>query len=356
MPEDVMEPLKEVLLSGFIGQGSKVNEFENALAEKLGTKNVLTVNSGTSGLHLALRLAGVGYGDEVITTALTCTATNWPILANGAIPIWADIDKDTGNIDWRSIESLITNKTKAIMVVHWGGYPVDLDEIMDIAKKYNLKVIADCAHGFGSTYKNKPVGTVADFGIYSFQAIKHMTTVDGGLLVVKDNDDYERGKLLRWYGIDRDGKRADFRCESDILEWGYKFHMNDIAATIGLVQLKYVNKTIEKHRENAKFYNEKLSDVPGITLLSEKIDRQSSYWIYTLKVENRDSFMTKMLESGIATSRVHERNDKHTCVAVYQKELPILDEFVKKMICIPVGWWVTEEDRNYIVDIIKRGW
>ncbi len=356
MPESVMEPLRETLMSGYIGQGPKVDQFEHALSERLHTPYTVTVNSATSGLQLALRLADVGPGDEVITTALTCTATNWPILAQGAIPVWADVDEQTANINPLSIEQLITNKTKAIMVVHWGGYPCDMEAIWSIAKKHNLKVIEDAAHAFGSTYRGVPVGTQSDFGVFSFQAIKHMTTVDGGLVVTKSEADYKRAKLLRWYGIDRETPRADFRCENDVLEWGLKYHMNDVAATIGIEQLKYIDGNIAKHKENAAFYNQQLAGVPGLALLAEEPDRESVYWIYTIKVRERERFIATMKERGIMASRVHERNDKHTTVAAYKRPLPELDKFITEMVCIPVGWWVTPEDREYIVASIKQGW
>lgn len=356
MPETVLEPLKATLFSGFIGQGPKVDEFEKALAARLKSPHMVTVNNATSGLQLALRLAGVGLGDEVITTPLTCTATNWPILAQGAIPVWADIDEQTANIDPKSIEPLITKKTKAIMVVHWGGYPVDLKEVWEIAKKHNLKVIEDAAHAFGATYQGAHVGTQSDFGVFSFQAIKHMTTVDGGLLVVKNEGDYKRAKLLRWYGIDRETPRADFRCENDVAEWGYKFHMNDVAATIGLEQLKYVDSTIAKNQANAQFYKQQLQNVKGVILLEEKPDRQSVYWLFTIKVKERDKFIAAMKERGIMVSRVHERNDKHTTVAAFKRPLPKLENFIKEMVCIPVGWWLTPEDREYVVNCIKQGW
>ena len=351
-----MEPLKATLLSGFIGQGPRVEEFEKALSARLETPHTVAVNSATSGLQLALRLAGVGEGDEVITTPLTCTATNWPILAQGAIPIWADVDETTANMDPNTIEPLLTPRTKAIMVVHWGGYPADLDDIWAIARKHRLKVIEDAAHAFGSTYKGNPVGTKSDFGVFSFQAIKHMTTVDGGLLVSANNADYRRGRLLRWYGIDRSAPREDFRCEADIAEWGWKFHMNDVAATIGLEQLKYVDTNIAKHQDNAAFYNRALHNVPGVTLLDLKADRRSASWIYTMKVRDRDRFILAMKERGIMTSRVHERNDKHSTVAAYKRPLPQLDRFITEMVCIPVGWWLSENDRQYIVDSIRNGW
>ncbi len=356
MPPSVMGPLRETLLSGFIGQGSKVEEFEGLLRKFLRSKNVLSLNSGTSALTLALRLAGIKEGDEVISTALTCTATNWPVLALGGKLVWADINPKTANIDPVSIEAAVTPKTKAILVVHWGGYPCDMDEIHAIAKKHNLKVIEDGAHAFGSTYHGKMAGTQSDFGTFSFQAIKHMTTVDGGLLICKNTEDYKSGKLLRWYGIDREGKRKDFRCEEDILDWGYKFHMNDVSAVIGIEQMKFIENTLGRHRENAAFYRKALNGVPGVELLDEKTDRSSSYWLFTIKVQNRDGFMKKMTDAGIMVSRVHERNDKHTCTQPFRRELPQLDQFVKSMICIPVGWWVTKDDCAYIVDQIKKGW
>ncbi len=351
-----MEPLKRTLLSGYIGQGPRVEEFENALSERLEAPHALTVNSATSGLQLALRLSGVGQGNEVITSALTCTATNWAILAQGAIPVWADIDERTANIDPGTIEELITPRTKAVMVVHWGGYPADLDEIWSVAGKHRLKVIEDAAHAFGSTYRGRHVGTRSDFGVFSFQAIKHLTTVDGGLLVSRDAADCARGKLLRWYGIDRDADRADFRCEGDVSEWGWKFHMNDVAATIGLEQLKHVDSIIARHRDNAAFYTRELSGISGVTQLDLKSDRASASWLYTIKVNARDKFMAAMKERGIMTSRVHERNDKHSTVAAYKRPLPHLDRFITEMVCIPVGWWVGEEDRQYIVDCMKAGW
>lgn len=173
MPESVIEPLKATLFSGYIGQGPRVDEFEQALADYIGNPFILTLNNGTAGLHLALRLIGLEQRDEVVTTPLTCTATNWPILANGGIPVWADINSKTGNIDPKSVAKRISNKTKAIIVVDWGGYPCDLDELKKISLAPDGKkipIIEDASHGFGSIYKNTKIGNIADFTVFSFQA------------------------------------------------------------------------------------------------------------------------------------------------------------------------------------------
>lgn len=383
MSPDVIEPLNKVLMSGFIGQGPKVEEFEKALKNYFTNYLLLTVNAATSAEHLALRLLknqkmgmfasgdafydfkwpGINDGDEVLTTPLTCTATNWPILANNLKIKWVDVDPNTCNMDLDDLARKITHKTKAIMVVHWGGYPVDLDKLRAIQEKardvvgFKPAVIEDCAHAFGSTYKNKKLGNHGNICTFSFQAIKHLTAGDGGLLIVPHKELYDRGKLLRWFGIDRETNSKDFRCEDDIPEWGYKFHMNDINATIGLHNFAHVeDEVIKKHIDNANYYNENLKGVSGVTLLENKSDRQSAYWIYTMKVERRDDFMKYMKDCNIMVSRVHERNDKHSCVREFKSMLPNLEQVVQEMICIPNGWWITPEQREYIVDCIKKGW
>ena len=717
MDKSVNKPLLETIHSGWIGQGKKVEEFEKMLAKRFDDPRVLTLSAGTHGLHLALHLAGIQRGDEVITTALTCTASNWPISYCGADMVWADIKADDLNIDYRSVHERITKYTKAIICVHWGGYPADLQELETIANEYNLFLIEDAAHAFGTTYKETKIGDCkySDYVMMSFQAIKHLTCVDGGALFAKSNDDYAQGKLLRWYGIDREGPRTDFRClhpqtkiklphnqssksivnifknkfkgpilsvkdnkiiknqivdwhksplgnryflkistdgstptrksivtndhkiltsagykradelkngdliatpypdlseiqksivigsilgdatltkkgpqskravlyenhsmiqkeyielkakslsglginviyrkpdrlakhpngqivyhthslpilskyrnifypngkkiiprelveknlnnlilaiwimddgrtqvanqkegivpyaelalnayEKDDVEWlsyffikngydctlknfsgwriffskkgtaklmenissyvlpsmrykvahrkmpkfdeklwgdgkspvyydkaliepytgknyshvyclsmdngspnflttsavvhnceqdveeiGWKYHMNDVCATIGMANFKSAERNVNLARENAAYYRKELTDIDGITLLQNAEDRQSSYWLFTILVENRNEFFRMMGEKGISVSRVHERNDRHTCVKQFKRELPVLDSIIDKMCCLPVGWWVNHEDRAYIAETIKSGW
>ena len=354
MPESVIAPLTATLLSGYIGQGPRVDEFEKELAVWFGNQNTLALNSGTSALQLALRLADVGFGDEVISTAMTCTATNVPILAMGARIVWADIDPATGNIDPLDVERKITSKTKAIMAVHWGGYPCELDELNRLGHKYGVKIIEDAAHAFGASYHGRPIGSHSDFVCFSFQAIKHLTTVDGGALVCKDGESYKRGKLLRWYGIDRESERKDFRCEEDVKEYGYKFHMNDVTATIGLEQLKHVSEVLRQHRENALYYRERLKGLPKLKLLSYQSDREGSYWLFTVRVQDRLHFMQEMQNAGIVVSQVHARNDTHTMFSEFQRVLPGVDQFTEEQVSIPVGWWLTAEQREYIAEVITR--
>lgn len=352
MSSKVMKPLKEVLYSGFVAQGPKVDEFEKQLSIFLDNPYVVTLNSGTTALHLALDLLEVGSGDEVITTPMTCTATNWPILAHNAKIVWADINPDTGNIDPKNIAKMITHKTKAIIAVDWGGYPCDIDSIRKIAK--GIPVIEDAAQSFGALYKGKKVGNAADITCFSFQAIKHLTTVDGGALTVRKKSYYRKAILKRYFGIDRTKRSKDYRIEKDIYDWGYKFHMNDVNATIGLANFKHTEDILKKHRENAWYYITKLKHVPFIQLMQEDKNCLSSYWLFTMKVPNVEKFSDYMKSHNVMASRVHRRNDTHPVTRPFKRHLPNVDKFTKHMVCIPVGWWVTKKDRKYIVDIIKK--
>ena len=382
MAPTAADEVAKILNSGYIGQGPKVDEFENQLKKYFNHDYVQTLNSGTSVLHMALhmlkkpagykdifdgmaatyRWPGLQPGDEVLATAMTCTASNWPILANGLKIKWVDIDPTTLNMDLDDLERKITPSTKVIMLVHWGGYPNDLDRIKKIQEKayrlYGFKpaVIEDGAHSFGSKYKGKYIGTHGNLTMFSLQAIKHITSVDGGLLLSPYKELHDRGKLIRWYGIDRDGDRKDFRCEADIEEWGYKFHMNDVNATVGIENLKHADNIIKSHKNNALFYDTKLDNTPGVTLLERHFGHESSFWIYSLLVDDRDGFYRWMDECKIAVSQVHERNDKHTTVKEFRTPLPTLDKTIGKIVSIPVGWWVTNEEREYIADCIKKGW
>lgn len=366
MADDVMDDLSGVLASGYIGQGPKVEEFEHLLEDFIGNPCCNTTNAGTSALHLALHMLKserdcLSGRCEVLTTPLTCTATNFPIRANGLDIKWVDVDPNTCNMDMKDLRRKISPHTLAIIVVHWGGYPCDLTELKDIQDEcenlygFRPKVIEDCAHAFGASYKGKMLGNHGNICMFSFQAIKHLTCGDGGLLVTPTYELHRKAKLLRWYGLDRE-KSPDMRCEQNVKEWGYKMHMNDINATIGIKNFAHVKDILSRHQENGSFYNTALRGIPGVRLLENAHDRESTYWIYTLRVDNRDGFVKKLKEAGIAASRVHDRNDKHECIKEYRSILPGTDEVCSDMICIPSGWWISEEERGFIADTIRKGW
>jgi len=350
--ETLMPKLQEVLYSGYIAEGEVVLEFERKLSELLGNPYCVTVNSGTAALHIALMLIGAGSNDEVISTALTAEPTNTTIALTGAKVVFADVDMNTGLISPESIEKKITSKTKAILIVHYAGMVCDMDNINKISQKYNIPIVEDAAHAFLSKYDNKYIGSNSPYTCFSFQAIKHMTTVDGGLLLLKNEDEYKRARKLRWFGLDKTVPRL----ENNITEAGYKYHMNNVNATIGLAQLEDLDKNVFKYIENGKYYDENLRDIKGLTLLPYYENTEPSYWLYTIMVERRDEFIKKMEENGILASPLHLRNDRHSVFHSEEIETPNLDIFYESFVHIPCGWWLTDEDRERIVDTIRKGW
>lgn len=352
-PEEAMMPaIKEILYSGYIAEGEKVYEFESVFGDYIQNPNVLSVNSGTAALHIALMLIGVGPGDEVISTALTAEPTNVVIKLTGAKVVWADVDVRTGLISPESIRAKITDKTKAIMVVHYAGMVCNMDEINKISSETGIPVIEDTAHAMGSGYGGKPVGSNSAYTCFSLQAIKHLTTVDGGFLALKDPERLSDGRKLRWFGLDKKLPRL----QNDIKFPGYKYHMNNVNATIGLVQMKYIDRVIARHKENGRYFDENLKGIAGVTLLPYYAHTEPSYWLYTMKVENRPDFIKMMAENGIMASELHLRNDRHSIFSESKCELPALDEFYSTFVHIPCGWWLTDEEREKIVDLIKKGW
>ena len=353
--EIMMSEIQRVLYSGYIASGKEVDDLENILKAYIGSENFFCLSSGTAALHIALILAGVQNGDEVISTAMTAEPTNTTIALTGAKIVWADVDPKTGLIDPSDIENKITKKTKAIMVVHYAGMVCDMDKINNISQKYNIPVIEDAAHAFGAGYNGKKVGCNSKYTCFSFQAIKLMTTVDGGGLIVNNatEEELERVRRLRWFGLDKKTSRL----ANDIKEAGYKYTMNNINAVIGKVQMEEFSTVLSKHISNGQFYDEKLKDIPGIQLVPYYEKTEPAYWLYTLRVEDRrEDFIKKLNEEGIEASQLHHRSDTHSVFSDSKCELKGLDDFYSHFVHIPCGWWVTDDDRQRIINVIKCGW
>lgn len=351
-PEDLMPRLEEIIYSGYIAEGEANALFESKLTELFKNPYCLTLNSGTAALHIALTMLGINEDHEVISTPLTAEPTNTTIALTGAKVVFADVEIETGLISPESIESKITEKTKAIMVVHYAGMVCDMDKINAISEKYNIPVIEDAAHAFLAQYQGKYVGNNAKFTCFSFQAIKHLTTIDGGLLCLNNEADYLRAKKLRWFGLDKKVPRL----ESDITEAGFKYHMNNVNATVGLVQLEHLEQNVMKYIENGQFFDEHLKFTKGVTLIPYHKNTKPSYWLYTMKVEKRADFIDMMAKNGMAASPLHLRNDRHSVFNAKNLNLPNLDSFYEDFVHIPCGWWMSNEDRFKIVELIKKGW
>lgn len=357
IPRNAAAVVAEVLNSRWIGQGPKVEEFENKLQSKFTyPATCLAVGSGTDALHLAFLLAGVEKDDEVITPVFTCTATNIPLLYIGAKIVFADVD-DNLNIDVNHVEQLITPKTKAIVCVHYGGLPCDMDKLWELGKKHNIAIIEDAAHGLGAKYKGQYIGSQSDFTMFSFQAIKHITTGDGGMLVVKDEALVEKAKRIRWFGIDRCSKQKGV-WENDITEIGYKYQMTDIAASLGIAGLDEFDEHLAHRQKLYRLYCELLKDANGIRVIgAEYSDREHAAWLLTAEVDRRIDFVTHLRRNKIESAQVHYRNDRYSIFGKrVEGKYPKMDAIEDRYIVLPLHAKVTEADVKYIAEVIKMGW
>lgn len=352
MSPEATEAVGKVLDSGYVGQGDIVDKFEENLQERLNTISLpITTNSCTSAITLALMLIGVGPGDEVISTSMTCTATNTPVILAGAKLVWADVSPLTGNIDPESIRRLINNKTKAIICVDWTGRPPVMAAIRKVAR--GVPIIRDAAH---NPYANT---AGADYTCFSFGPIKHLTSGDGGALVIGSDrgDDARRARLLRWYGLDRTATK-DFRCGQVISEAGGKFHMNDISAMIGCVNLVRLPVTVARHRAHADRLHRFILQLAPRHLTVAPFSRESAYWVFPVTVHGgkRDAFMKHMNKHGVMSNRVHARNDTHPGLGnTDASQIPHTVAFDEIQANIPCGWWMSPRDLQR-VEAALRSW
>jgi dTDP-4-amino-4,6-dideoxygalactose transaminase len=333
----------------WIGQGELVDEFEQQFAKKFNLSHCLMTNSGTSALWLAYDLVGLKEGDEVISTVLTCTATHIPLLYRKVKIKFADIQSDTLTIDPIDVEKKITKKTKAIIGVTLGGIPLD-DRIFKIGKKYKIPVIVDSCQSIG--YDK------GDYIVYSFQAIKQITTGDGGMLVCRNKKDYKRAKLLRWFGIDREQKaRKNWQAWQgrtmtfDIQELGYKFQPHNISAMLGLVGLGDFDKVIQERKYLTEIYKWQLRDIPEITLLN---DRETTCWLFGILINDRDKLAKYLEDRGIGTNVVHVRNDAFEIFKKFKTHCPNMDEVYLKYLYLPLHNKLKAKDIMEICRAIKE--
>ena len=348
----------ETLRSTYVSEGKLVREFEQKLSQKAGLTNPVALNSGTSALHMALILAGAGHGDEVIIPAQTFIATGMAVLYQNAAPVFADIQSDTGNIDPESVREKITSRTKAIIAVHWGGYPADMDEINSIAKEQNIAIIEDAAHALGAVYKGKPIGTVSRFTCFSFQAIKHLTTGDGGALSCLNKSDELQARRRRWFDIDRENSKPSIlgEREYDAANTGYKYHMNDLAAAVGLGNLEDFESNLNRGRKTADKYISEFKNIDGLTLLNYKNDCKSAYWLFTMLVERREDFIKALASRGVPASVVHLRIDKNSVFGGLRKDLQNMDKFNEKQVAVPIHAGLTDDDIDLVINSVTAGW
>jgi perosamine synthetase len=357
-----LNSLKESFKKGWIGLGPKTKEFEDKFGAFVGAPHAVALNSATSALHLALSLFNIK-GKEVITTPMTFVSTNHAILYEGGIPVFCDIEPDTLNIDADKIEALITPKTAGIICVDYGGHPCDIDKIKKIAKKHKLFVLEDAAHSCGSKYKGKPVGSVADITSFSFHAVKNLATGDGGALTFNNKKWDEILRKRRWLGInkstfDRTITDKGYHWYYEVEELGYKYHMNDINACLGLVQLEKLPAHLERRRAIADQYKKAFADLPWLELPVEKSYAWNATHNFMVKVDAsiRDKFIAYLMENGVGAGMHYIPNHLYKMYQPYMKKrkLPVADTVWKKITLLPMFPGLTPKEVAYIIKVVKN--
>ena len=350
--------MADVLRSGWLGLGPRTGQFESEFAKYVGMPYCVGLNSCTSAIHLALRLLDLCEGAEVITTPLTFVSTNHAILYERLTPVFADVDPRSGNILPSSVAGHITDRTKALIVVHYGGYPADLDELYAIARSHGIALIEDCAHACGATYKGKKIGGHGELHAFSFHAVKNLPMGDGGALVVRSRDHDERLRRLRWLGIDKDTFRrtsaAAYDWEYDVTEVGFKYHMNDVDAAIGLAQLRRLDAENERRAAIAALYRAQLANVKGVELPPDSGDRKSSFHLFPILVDGRDQLVLKLREKGIGTGVHYRRNDEYSMYR--RRELPGAEAFSSRVLSLPMHMCLSDEQVSSVTEVIASGW
>jgi dTDP-4-amino-4,6-dideoxygalactose transaminase len=355
--------VQRVVHSGWLSMGAETQAFEEEYADFVQTKYALAVTNATAGLHLACLGLGIGPGDEVILPSLTFVATANAIRYSGATPVFADIESlDNLNIDPRAIEKAITERTKAIMVMHYGGFACDMAEIIDIAKANDLEVIEDAAHAVGSTLEDRALGTWGKVGCYSFFANKNMTTGEGGMIVTDDEDLATKIRILRSHGMttltwDRHRGHA---YTYDVVELGFNYRIDEVRSALGREQLKKVTQGNQKRAALVDLYREMVDEcVPQISIPFENARGQSSHYIQPILLpedRNKLDFMKKMKEQGIQTSW-HYPPIHH--FRIYQQEqnadkLPLTEATVDRLVTVPLYPTMSEQQVGWVVDAMRN--
>lgn len=359
--QDDIQAVVDVLQSDFLTTGPKIAEFEQTVADYVGAKYAVAISNGTSALHAACFAAGIGPGDEVITTPLTFAASANCVLYCGGTPVFADVDPKTYNIDPEDIRRKITDRTKAIIAVHLAGQPCDMDAIHSIAREHGLIVIEDGAHALGSVYKGKKVGSMSDMTTFSFHPVKPITTGEGGMIVTDKENFYKKMVLFRSHGITRDDSmmtRNDGPWFYQQFDLGYNYRITDIQCALGCSQMKKLDRFLARRKEIVARYNEAFADSDNIITPYQLSDTESGWHLYIVQVKNCDrrQVFEAMREKGIGVNvhyipvYMHPYYQEHGYENVHCANA---EEIYSHIISLPLYPGLTSEQQDYVIDTLK---
>jgi len=352
--EELME-VEKVFSSGWLGMGSTVFEFENKIRDYIGVKHVVAVNSGTSAIHIALDALGAQEGDEVIVPSLTFAGSVQPIIACRATPVFCEVNKNTLNIDINDVKKKITNRTRIIIPVHYGGEPCDMDELLDIARNKNIHVVEDAAHAFGSFYKGKRIGSFGDAACFSFDPIKNITCGEGGAVVTNNETLAQEIIKKRILGIDKDtwhrykNERSWFY---EVVTSGFRYHMSNINAAIGLVQLGKAEGFAEKKRKICRTYDNAFKNVKEIELLDRNYESIAPF-NYVIKVKKeRNALLEYLNKNGVGAGIQYIPNHLQPRFKMFYAQLSVTEDVYKKILALPLYFDMQDQDISNVIEAV----
>ncbi len=364
--QEEIDEVVDTLKSGWLTSGPKTKRFETDFANYVGAKNAIAVNSCTAALHLALNAVGIKPGDEVIVPTFTFAATAEVVLYFGAKPVLVDCSRDTFNIDPKEIVKKITKKTKAIIPVHVGGNPCLMDEILDIAKKYKLKIVEDAAHALPAKYKSRMIGTIGDITAFSFYATKNITTGEGGMITTGNDKYAEKMEIMRLHGISRDAWKRYAKAGSwyyEILKPGYKYNLTDIQSSVGIHQLKKCDRLYRIRKRYAQMYTDGFKNTPEVFLPFQEQNTQHAWHLYIIKLDlrklkiNRDEFIEALKVKNIGVSvhfiPLHLHPYYRDTYGYKPGDFPNAKYLYERIISLPLYPKMTEEEIKYVISAVK---
>ena len=367
LDERDIKAVLDILRSNFITQGPKISEFEQKVAKYCGAKHAVAVATGTAALHCACFAAGVTKGDEIITSPITFAASGNCALFLGGKVKFADIKKDTYNIDPKKIEREINKKTKAIIPVDFAGQPCELDEIIEIAKKHKIPVIEDACHSLGALYKNRKIGSISDMTVFSFHPVKHITTGEGGMILTDNDKYYERIKLFRTHGITKDSnylEKNDGGWYYEMHALGYNYRITDMQCALGIAQLEKLDSFVKRRRDIVEQYNKAFGDMAEITTPYEKPSVKSAYHLYMILLNlNRLKVGRKEIFDALRSEKigVHVHYIPLHLQPYYKKsfgykegDFPVAEDYYTRALTLPLFPRMTDNDVQDVIKAVKK--